>query len=432
MLLDPEPITSKATVARFDNWAFKIFCLSTLFIVIFSIRAVHSWSPLVKHSSILLACILPTVMVILGRVPIWHKTWPFPKEVLWVLLISAFGLIGPFFSENPWPTLKSTVLFMASGPFVFITARYLLEPAKNQQVFLWMVSLGALGLGFFGIYEHNYSWSPHYSREIRLFTENQLPAGALLVLLSAGPMILLNRERSTVLKILLTLCLAFPVVLIVLIGKKGPVLSMAVILFLVVFINRRYLKIILGVVFVTGCLMFFSDFTFSKYKSLIGIKESVTLRTENYFFGLHIFKQHPIWGVGFKADLAQHLDDYKLKLDDKLSKERYQKFIIRHKTFENIVVAFLVELGGLFSITYFGGLLYIVIVSSKKLLSKTQESIAGLLLVSVIAGFAVISFTFDTLRFPNLNWVFHTLLGLLVNLSQQAYLKNSFSKDGTG
>jgi hypothetical protein len=28
----------------------------------------------------------------------------------------------------------------------------------------------------------------------------------------------------------------------------------------------------------------------------------------------------------------------------------------------------------------------------------------------------VMSFTFETLRFPNLNWIFHSLLGLLANM----------------
>ena len=58
------------TTARYDNWAFKVFLCSTLFIVIFSVAAIHSWPPMAKHATILLACILPVAMVVLVRIPI--------------------------------------------------------------------------------------------------------------------------------------------------------------------------------------------------------------------------------------------------------------------------------------------------------------------------------------------------------------------------
>ena len=44
---------------------------------------------------------------------------------------------------------------------------------------------------------------------------------------------------------------------------------------------------------------------------------------------------------------------------------------------------------------------------------------------SIIIGFTVISLTFDTLKFPNLNWLFHSLLGLMVNSVMINPSKNS-------
>ena len=76
-------------------------------------------------------------------------------------------------------------------------------------------------------------------------------------------------------------------------------------------------------------------------------------------------------------------------------------------------------MGGLFAIIYFGGFLYIMGRCLKNSSSPSKD-IELMSLVSVMVGFLVISCTFDTLRFPNLNWLFHSLLGLLVNLQQRS------------
>ena len=87
----------------------------------------------------------------------------------------------------------------------------------------------------------------------------------------------------------------------------------------------------------------------------IVIYGSIPLRVENYFFGTHVIKENPVWGMGFKANFDPYLDDYKIKLDKYFSKKQYQEYIKTYTTFENIVVTYLVEWGGLFSFSYFGG-----------------------------------------------------------------------------
>lgn len=420
MSLNTTIATPKTAFARCDDWAFKAFLFSTIFIVIFSATAIHSWPPLAKHAFILLACILPTGMVVFSRAPAWFGAKQFPKEVLWVLLIFILGLLSSLLSENPWAALKSTVLFMVSGPFIFITTRYLFESKRNQEIFLWSASLGLMALCFFGIYEFTYSEISYLTGKIRLFSENTLPAGALLVLLSACPMILLGRERSAVLKMLLALSLMSTVTVIILMFKKGPILGLISVLLFLVIIKREYFKFLLGFIFISGILLFFSNSTFYKYKTMIGrAPHSVLVRAESYFFGFHVFKENPVWGLGFKANLIPYLDNYNLIFSNKLSKTTYQKHITSHGTFENIAVAFLIEYGGLFFIVYFGGLLYFLHACFHKLRSPPQTDIGGLLIISAIVGFAAISLTFDTLRFPNLNWLFHSYMGLLLSLSNK-------------
>ena len=359
-------------------------------------------------------------MVILVRIPTWFSEKKVPKEVLWALLVFILGLISSLLSKNPWTSTKATVLFVTSGPFIFIATRFLFESTKNQKVFLLLTSITLLSLGFFGIYEHNYNNLKIGYQGILLFQENPLPAGALLLLLSASPLILLSRKQSTPLKLVLFLSLVFSAISILLLAKKGPILGLVVtLLFLLVLANRKYIIFLLGLIFITGSLLYFSDTTLSKYKRFFKLNSSVTQRAENYFFGFHVFKEEPIWGVGFKTDLTPYFDDYDLKFSDKKREYGYKQVLGWNHTFENIFMGFLIEMGSLFSIVYFGGVIYIVIVFFEKFRAPPEKNLAGMFTIAFIVGFAAISCTFDTLRFPNLNWLFHSFLGLMVNLPKE-------------
>ena len=149
------------------------------------------------------------------------------------------------------------------------------------------------------------------------------------------------------------------------------------------------------------------------------------MRFENYFFGLHMFKENPVWGIGFKGNVTQYLDDYEVKFDHDFTFINYKQYVLLYQAYENIILTFMVELGGLFSMVYFGGIIYLVVISFKKLRAPPQKDLVGMFIISVLVGFAVVSCTFDTLRYPQLNWLFHSLLGLLVNVSSKQ-AKNNF------
>jgi O-antigen ligase len=284
--------------------------------------------------------------------------------------------------------------------------------------------LTLLFLCFFGIYEYVFYY--RHSGGIHLFSGNPLPAGALLILLSAGPLILLKQKYSPTQKTTLTICLLLSTLLVLLIAKKGPLLGLAIILLLLVFLfNRSFLRFIVFFIFLAVVMLLFSDTLRSKYKTNFYNESSISLRAESYFFGFHVFKNNPFFGIGLKTDLVQHLEYYDIRLADKISKDQYHEFVQSQKTFENIIMAFLVELGGLFTITYFGGLAYILAGSLKRIRTRPQEEMAWMFIFSIIIGFTVISLTFDTLKFPNLNWLFHSLLGLMVNSVMINPSKNS-------
>jgi hypothetical protein len=437
----PESLNPKATEAYYNNWGLRVFLCSTFFIVIFSVTAIHSWPPLVKHVSILLACILPIAIIVLPHYIHWIPEKKPQKEVLWVQLVFILGIAVSLQSENLWKTMKSTVLFMASGPFIFIATKYLFESIKSQEVFLWTTTLILLSFGFFGFYEYN------NSGHIILFSENPLPAGASLILLSTSPTILLTRNCSAPLRLTLILSLISSAILIILLTKKGPILTLVVILlFVIVFITRKHLKLLLGFALLTGCLFLTSESTLSKYKSNFKINSSITMRAEHYFFGFHVFKKNPVWGLGYHPNLFKYFycegrrhnrnreqypeDIYHPRFCNGLfsydliflsqQRGRYWGYYQTFRSFENIVLTFLVEMGGLFSAIYFGGVIYIFIVFFKKFRAPPQKNLAGMYTIAVMVGFAFISCTFDTLRFPNLNWLFHSFLGLMVNLPQNS------------
>jgi hypothetical protein len=409
------PHTHEATVL-FDNWAIKAFCFSTIFIILFSIDAIHNWPTFLKRFSILLVCIVPSLIIFSGR-NTWHKVKQIPKEIIWLFSLFALGLISSLLSADQWTAFKSIALFIAAGPLIFVGTKYLFESQKNQEAFLWTNSLISLGLCLFGIYEHNFDQSDFEA--ILLFSGNPLPAGTLLILLSASPMVLLRHTYSPQIKFILSLSLIIALSLIILSAKKSHIIGLIIIfLCLIFFIHRKYLKFLLGFIFISGVFMYSSDATLSKYKNLSDLNSSIFLRAENYFFGLHVFKKAPMWGVGFKSELTQHLEDYELKFPDKIIKSKYHAFIKGEKTFENIVLAFFIEYGFLFSFVYFSGLIFIFISSWRKINDPPKDP-AGILIISVLVGFSAMSLTFDTLRTPDINWAFHSLLGLMVNISNK-------------
>ena len=424
-------------IDRLENWAFKVFCLSTIFITVFSVQAIYNWPPLAEKLSIFLACTLPIGMIILGRMGLWLKTRQISKEFIWLLLIFIFGLLSSLQSENQGASLKSIGLFFASGPLVFFTAKTLFKSENNKESYLWMISLSLFALSLWGIYEH-FSLGIVY-----IFSRNPLPAGALLIMLSVGPLILLNRPNTMFVKLTLALSLLTPMILTILMAKKSHLLGLLVLLtLLLIFRFRIYFKFLLGFVFITGIALFSSDSLRAKYKNIINVPDplpalspsngnfkkqnlsfafygSIPLRAENYFFGFHIIQKKPIWGLGFNADLDPFLEDYKLRLGSYFPKERYREYLKSLNTFENIILTYLVEWGCLFSIIYFGGVIHITLAFFKATKETTIRRMDGVFVALIILSFSIMSLTFDTLRYPNLNWASHTLLGLLACFSDK-------------
>jgi hypothetical protein len=75
--------------------------------------------------------------------------------------------------------------------------------------------------------------------------------------------------------------------------------------------------------------------------------------------------------------------------------------------------SFLGEMGGLFTLAYIGLFVCVLKNINLKQNGNTNTRKHTSLILIVIAGFFIHSLTFDSLKYPHLNWMFHSLLGIM-------------------
>ena len=76
---------------------------------------------------------------------------------------------------------------------------------------------------------------------------------------------------------------------------------------------------------------------------------------------------------------------------------------------------FLGQTGLLFTGAYACLIFYLTKILIKNSNENADIKLQGMLLLTVLVGFTVHSMTYDSLRYPHLNWLFHSLLGLIAN-----------------
>ncbi|MDA8560421.1 O-antigen ligase family protein [Nitrospinae bacterium] len=405
----PEAITSK--VARLNkNFSIFVYFLSTLFMVFFSVHAVQKWPSLWAQGAISLACILPAIMVLFIVVPDLIRNEKWPIEIKFILIIVTLGFINICFSENQLASLKGMGLFLMSGILAFSVSYSLFNSKQAQKRFFYLCSFCFVALLFFGVFEF---FQP--GGRILLLSSNPIPAGSILILLSGGPLILATQAEYKWQKIFWISCLHAGVLLVILIAQRGPVLAIIVMAFIGGMGYRKGTGVLILVTLVlVGIGYQFKDNVPLRYKKQLLRQETVMVRVEFYRVALEVMKEKPVFGLGFNSSLKRFIqNDYEPKT---YSENRKGSFYLATKGFEvfdNMFLSFLGEMGGLFTLAYIGLLAYILrnIYQGEKFDTHVQVHVS--LLLIVIAGFLVHSATFDSLKYPHLNWVFHSFLGLL-------------------
>ena len=261
---------------------------------------------------------------------------------------------------------------------------------------------------------------------ILLLSSNPIPAGSLLILLSIGPLILAAQAERRWQKLSWVFCLLAGIVLIILIGQRGPILALIVMTFIGVIRYRKGAWVLIPVALMSvGVGYQFEDSVPARFKKQFLNQETVLVRMEFYSIVLDVVREKPIFGLGFNSSLSRFIPyDYESKTHLQHGRGSFYSMTKGFQVFDNILLSFLGEMGGLFTLAYIGLLVYLLKNMYRSGKTNFNSQIHVSLLLIVMSGFLVHSMTFDSLKYPHLNWIFHSLLGLMAHSQTFGRIEN--------
>ena len=122
-------------------------------------------------------------------------------------------------------------------------------------------------------------------------------------------------------------------------------------------------------------------------------------------------------GTGFPSQISNFYQDYQQYFPEKIHLSEYVQFIEQINALENMALTMFVEMGGLLGGTYIMLVLFCCL-RLAQVIKKTPDQRYNLgFIMAGLIGFLVHSMTYDSLRFPNLNWIFHSTLGMMLGLT---------------
>jgi O-antigen ligase len=396
------------------NLSVVVFFISTLFMVFYSIQAIQSWPSQWAQMVITLACILPALVLTIRNWPsiVQNKKWP--VEGKFILIIIILGTLNICFSENRIASFKGMGLFLVSGILVFGVSFFLFKSRQTQKAFLYLCSFSFIALSVYGLFEFTQKMGIPGER-ILLLSANPIPAGSLLILLSIGPMSLLATSRSNWTRLFWVFSLLTGALLITLIAQRGPALAMIVIVFFIAAAKRKGIFIFTLVALILAGIGYqFIDRIPSQFKNELLRKETLFIRMEFYHIALEVIQEKPIFGLGFNSPLSRFIpSDYEPKIYPIGVDNSFTSMISGVHVFDNMALCFLGETGGFFTMAYIGLGVYLILNILVFRNRHSENYVQILLIIAVLAGFIAHSLTYDSLKYPHLNWLFHSLLALI-------------------
>jgi O-antigen ligase len=402
-----------------------MYFLSTLFVVFFSVHGIQNWPASWAQGAIILACTLPAIGVLIKSWPDISSGETWPVEFKFVLIIVILAMLNVCFSEDRPASFKGMGLFLMSGILVFSVSFSLFGTKQTQDRFLGLCSLCFITLLICGIFEFSQQINIPESR-ILLFSGNPIPAGSLLILLSVGPLVLLAKSNSSLQRFFWILCILSGALLITFIAQRGPALAVIVMVFFIAATKRKGIWVFTLVALAlmgTGYLI--AEKVPPQLKNKLLKEDTLLVRMELYHVALDVFKEKPIFGLGFNSSISRFIPyDYEAKIYPTDQKESFQSMVAGVQVFDNIALSFLGEAGGLFTLAYIGLVVYLLINILKARRSGLPDKTQVILILVVLAGFLTHSMSFDSFKYPHLSWVFHSLLGLIARckISDQTLL----------
>jgi len=159
---------------------------------------------------------------------------------------------------------------------------------------------------------------------------------------------------------------------------------------------------------------------FVPYRGLVSYKPldpeipshfNILHRLELNHFAWHVFQRHPLLGTGYRPhSLPDYLADYP-QMNQNL--KDFVPTVRKKTTLDNMYLTFLVEFGSLMTLAYLTLIGYVGAryFRWRKLSGYLRRE--DLVRLLPLVGLAIHSATYDSLTFPQINWLFHVQLGML-------------------
>ncbi|MDP2046433.1 MAG: O-antigen ligase family protein, partial [Deltaproteobacteria bacterium] len=331
-------------------------------------------------------------------------------EIILMSLIIIMGIINVYTSDNIYQSSIWMRMFLLSGIILLWTSMFIITEERSRN-YIYYLSCGLLFV--IAIIEI----ANYFITGSKLLSMNHpIPLGTLVILLMVGPLFMLasGQKRMKLFSIFLVI---MGLILLVIANKRGIYLAIAGMT--AAWIYYRYIRTsIYAIIILLICLTLLAV-GWNYHKLLdknIPSHNSILHRLELYPFSLHIYQKHPLLGTGLRAfSHESYLTDYQVH---NKSLDTFKKTAIKLQTLDNMILTGFVELGSIMTICYLGLILYIIVrychITQPFSLNHKKEFV----LLLPLLGLAIHSMTYDSLIFPQINWLFHVQLGILAGFSK--------------
>ncbi|MFA5183696.1 MAG: O-antigen ligase family protein [Syntrophales bacterium] len=350
-------------------------------------------------------------------------------EIILVISILLLGVLNAFLSDNPVRSVKTMRTFLLTGVLALWSSMFLVTGQRRREGFDWFCG-GCLAV-ITGAEIITYIIRGAYAPGVfQIFTLHAIPLGTLIILLSTGPVRLILSKNSAGKSVGWLLVLAGGI-LVFLTHKRGTLIVLAAMLVASLIYHgrrlaRRQRYLIFAMLLVIALVIpLQAKRMIARLDPNVPRYGSLYQRLELYPFAFHVWKTHPLMGIGLRPythDL--YLKDYQQRNKDL---REFPQAVAKLQTFDSMALTALVELGTVMTLLYLSLILLIIIRYVRAVRSLEVSSLMDWYRLLVLIGFACHSLTYDSLLFPPVNWLFHVQLGVMAGyyLRRDAYLRHS-------
>jgi hypothetical protein len=332
-------------------------------------------------------------------------------EIFLMITIILLGVLNTSLSDSVSNSFAPMRTFLLTGIFALWAAMFLLSDQRRRKVFDWFCAgaLAVIVLVEIIVYLIRGNSGPGV---FQIFTAHPIPLGTLIILLSPGPVRLIAAKNFKI-RAAGGLLVLLGGLLIFLTHKRGTWLALAAILVMgIIYLARRQRYLVISILLVIALILpLQAKRMFARLDPNIPRHVSILHRLALYNFALHIWKIHPVMGIGLRPFTHEkYSTDYR---PHNTALHDFPYAVATLQTFDNMVLTALVELGSFMTIVYLGLVIFILIRYGCTLWGFPESSALEWYRGLVLLGFAIHSLSYDSLLFPSVNWLFHVQVGIM-------------------